>query len=72
MEDILLINITINKDNSSSNTTSSSSNTRKCTLEVSATKFIEKRWKLLFEVHFIKEYTVATVLSQSVGKVKSI
>jgi hypothetical protein len=72
MGDTLLMHVTVNEDNPSSNTTPPPINTRKCTLEASAAEFIEKKWKLLFEVHPIEEYTAATVLSQPVGEAKGI
>jgi hypothetical protein len=72
MGDTLLMHVTVNEDNPFSNTTPPLTNTRKRTLEASAVEFIEKGWKLLFKVHFIKEYTTATVLSQPVDKAKSI
>jgi hypothetical protein len=72
MGDTLLMHVTVNEDNPSSNTTPPPTNTHKHILEASAAEFIEKGWKLLSEVHPIKEYTVATVLSQPVGEAKGI
>jgi hypothetical protein len=72
MGDTLLMNITVNENNSLFDTTPPSTNTRKHTLEASATEFIEKKWKLLSEVQPIKEYITATVLSQPVGEAKGI
>jgi hypothetical protein len=72
MGDTLLMNVTVNEDNSFSDTTPPPTNTRKQTLEASAAEFIEKGWKLLSEVHPIKEYTATTVLSQPVGEAKGI
>jgi hypothetical protein len=72
MGDTLLMHVTVNEDNLFSNTTPPPTNTHKHTLEASTAEFIEKGWKLLFKVHPIKEYTTATVLSQSVDEAKSI
>jgi hypothetical protein len=72
MGDTLLIHVTVNEDNPFSNTTPPPTNTRKRTLEASAAEFIEKGWKLLFEIHPIEEYTAATVFSQPVGEAKGI
>jgi hypothetical protein len=66
------MNVIVNENNPSSNTTPPPTNTRKHILEASTAKFIEKGWKLLSEVYSIKEYTAVTVLSQSVGEVKGI